>query len=183
MTLSSGQGGDPTLIRTGAHKITVDPSGDATVVGFTHGDLALTIAPQTRERNVAEFGTTPLDILVTGVKASVKFTMMERSLKTLGIAFNGLYPLTTASTSIAIGRSGVQSAQDRGKTLLLHPIRKGAATDQDITLYKVMLMPTGNISLNEQGDEMHEVEGTCVVDISQTDGGLLLSIGETNAGA
>ena len=179
--VSPGQGGDVTLIRTGAHKITVDPAGTPKTAGFTHGNLQLTWSVQKRTVNVAEYGTTPVDEEVTGVQLSVKFSMIERSLKVFDIAFNGLYPLATAGGR-GIGRSGIQRAQDRGKSILLHPLSQGASTTQDITLNKVLLIPTGNIELSDQGDQIIEVEGTCVVDPAAADGQLLALINESNAG-
>ena len=182
--VSPGQGGDVTLIRTGAHKITIDPAGTPKTAGFTHGNLQLTWSVQKRTVNVAEYGTTPVDEEVTGVQLTVKFSMIERSLKVFDIAFNGLYPLNfdSATTARGIGRSGIQRAQDRGKAILLHPLSQGADTSQDITLNKVMLIPTGNIELSDQGDQIFEVEGTCVIDPTQTDGQLLALINESNAG-
>ena len=180
--LSPGQGGDVTLIRTGAHKITIDPAGTPKTAGFTHGNLQLTWSVQKRLVNVAEYGTTPVDEEVTGVQLSVKFSMIERSLKVFDIAFNGLYPLATASGR-GIGRSGIQRAQSRGKSILLHPLSQGASTVQDITLNKVLLVPTGNIELSDQGDQIIEVEGTCVVDTTATDGQLLALFNESNPGA
>ena len=180
--VSPGQGGDVTLIRTGAHKITVDPGGTPKTAGFTHGNLQLTWSVQKRQVNVAEYGTTPVDEEVTGVQLSVKFSMIERSLKVFDIAFNGLYPLATAAGR-GIGRSGIQHAQSRGKSILLHPLSQGASTAQDITLNKVMLIPTGNIELSDQGDQIIEVEGLCVVDPTAADGQLLALFNESNAGA
>lgn len=180
--VSPGQGGDVTLIRTGAHKITIDPGGAAKTAGFTHGNLQLTWSVQKRQVNVAEYGTTPVDEEVTGVQLSVKFSMIERSLKVFDIAFNGLYPLATAAAR-GVGRSGIQRAQDRGKSILLHPLSQGVSTAQDITLNKVMLIPTGNIELSDQGDQIIEVEGLCVVDPTAADGQLLALFNESNAGA
>ena len=183
--VSPGQGGDVTLIRTGAHKITIDPAGTAKTAGFTHGNLQLTWSVQKRLVNVAEYGATPVDEEVTGVQLSVKFSMIERSLKVFDIAFNGLYPLNYggATTSRGIGRSGIQRAQSRGKSILLHPLSQGASTLQDITLNKVLLTPTGNIELSDQGDQIIEVEGTCIVDPTQADGQLLALFNESNPGA
>lgn len=179
--VSPGQGGDVTLIRTGAHKITIDPAGTPKTAGFTHGNLQLAWSVQKRTVNVAEYGTTPVDEEVTGVQLSVKFSMIERSLKVFDIAFNGLYPLAGA-TSRGIGRSGIQRAQSRGKAILLHPLSAGASTAQDITLNKVLLIPTGNIELSDQGDQIFEVEGICVIDPSQADGQLLALINESSPG-
>lgn len=178
MTLSAGQGGDATLIRTGAHKITVG----TTVVGFTTGNLQLTFSVQKRQRTVNEFGTTPVDEIVTGVQISVKFTVAERSVKTIGIAFAGLYS-TPISGGVGIGKSGVHTAQGVGKQITLHPIDQGAGTTKDIILNKVMLAPTGTMTLDETGDQHFEVEGMCVIDTSQTDGSLLLQFMEDAAGA
>lgn len=180
--VSAGQGGDATLIRTGAHKITVGSQ----VVGFTHGNLTLTFAVNKRTVNVNEFGTTPVDEVVTGLTITVKFAMIERSLKVFDIAFNGLYPSNqfTATTSRGLGRSGVYKAQDVGKEITLHPISKGSAdTSEDIVLHKVMLTPTGSWTLDETNEQILEVEGMCVVDLAQADGALLALINEANAGA
>lgn len=113
--VSPGQGGDVTLIRTGAHKITIDPAGTPKTAGFTHGNLQLTWSVQKRTVNVAEYGTTPVDEEVTGVQLTVKFSMIERSLKVFDIAFNGLYPLNfgSATTARGIGRPPAQVGQRR----------------------------------------------------------------------
>lgn len=180
MPLSAGQGGDTTLIKTGAHKITVGTQ----VVGFTTGNLQLTFSVSKRIRNVNEYGTTPVDEIVTGVQISVKFSIAERSLKTLDIGLNGLYPGNqgTATTNRGIGRSGVHTAQGIGQQITLHPISV-TGTGEDIVLNKVMLAPTGNYQLDEQGDQILEVEGSCVIDTSQTDGSLLAIINTAAAGA
>jgi hypothetical protein len=182
---SPGQGGDVTLIRTGAHKVTIDPNGTPKTAGFTKGNLQLTFSVNKRPVTVAEYGTTPVDEEVTGVTLTVRFSMIERSLKVLDIALNGLYPgnYLSATTNRGIGRSGIQRAQTRGKTILLHPLSQGSSTAEDITLQQVMLTPTGNIEYSDQGDQVIEVEGTCVVSPSAADGSLLAIINEANAGA
>lgn len=176
-----------TLIRTGAHKVSVVTAGIAgpKTSGFTKGNLQLTFAVNKRPVVVAEYGTTPVDEEVTGMTLTVKFSMIERSLKVLDIAFNGIYPLGygTAMTNRGVGRSGILKSQTRGGAVTLHPLSQGASTAQDIVLNQVMLCPTGNIEYSDQGDQIIEVEGTCVVSTSATDGGLLAIINESNAGA
>jgi hypothetical protein len=181
---SPGQGGDVTLIRTGAHKVTVDPNGTPKSAGFTKGNLQLTFSVNKRPVQVAEYGTTPVDEEVTGLTLSVKFSMIERSLKVLDIALNGLYPgnYFSATTNRGIGRSGIQRASVRGKTILLHPLSQGASTAEDITLQQVLLVPTGNIEYSDQGDQVIEVEGTCIVSPTAADGSLLAIINEANVG-
>lgn len=180
--VSPGQGGDVTLIRTGAHKVTIDPTpGVNTVVGFTQGNLQLSFSVNKRQVMVAEYGSTPVDERVTGVQLSVRFSLPETSIKTLKIAFQGLYP-GAPSGGVGIGRSGIISAQTYGKKILLHPVAEGSATTYDITLNKVMLTPTGNVELSDQGERVYEVEGTCVVDPSGTDGTLLAQILTPDAG-
>jgi len=182
---SPGQGGDVTLIRTGAHKVTIDPAGTPKTAGFTKGNLQLTFSVNKRPVVVAEYGTTPVDEEVTGLTLTVKFSMIERSLKVLDIALNGLYPagyFNSTVTNRGVGRSGIQKASVRGKTILLHPLSQGASTDEDITLQQVMLVPTGNVEYSDQGDQVIEVEGTCTVSPTATDGSLLAIINESNVG-
>ncbi|HEV3004316.1 MAG TPA: hypothetical protein VGX78_07630, partial [Pirellulales bacterium] len=107
-----------------------------------------------------------------------------RSLKVLDIALNGLYPgnYFSATTNRGVGRSGIQKSSVRGKTILLHPLSQGASTSEDITLQQVLLTPTGNIEYSDQGDQVIEVEGTCIVSPTAADGSLLAIINESNVG-
>jgi hypothetical protein len=182
---SPGQGGDITLVRTGPHKITVDPAGTPKTAGFTHGNLAFTITVNKRDVLVAEYGTTPADIEITGCRCVVKWTMIERSLKIFDIALQGLYPAGYESATTlnrGLGRSGIQRASVRGKSILLHPLSQGSATVQDITLQQAIITPTGNVELSDQGDQLWEVEADCIVSPSATDGELLAIINEANVG-
>jgi len=178
--LSTGQGGDTTLIKTGAHKITVGTQ----VVGFTSGGVQLTFSVSKRIRKVNEYGDTPVDEIVTGVQISVRMHIAERSLKTWDIAFNGLYPGNqfSATTNRGIGRSGVYTAVGQGKQVTLHPISV-TGTAEDLVLNKVLLAPTGNWQLDEQGDQVLEVEGSCVIDTTQANGSLLAILNTVAPGA
>lgn len=188
--VSPGQGGDATLRRVGAHAITIDPSGTPKKAGFTKGSLAITLSPDKRIITAAEYGSNALDMEILGVQASVKWTMLERSLKILDIALQGLYPANylSATTSRGIGRSGVRTGltltggeSGRGKKILLHPLWI-AGTTYDITLFNAVVLPTGAVELSDQGDQMWEVEATCLIDSTQVDGMLLLQINDPNAG-
>lgn len=188
--VSPGQGGDITMRRVGAHKVTVGAKN----TGFTRGNLALTVTADKRAVNVAEYGTTDADFEVTGVHVKVTWNMIERSLKTLDIALQGVYPSSylSATTTRGIGRSGIRTGQSltgqgsetgRGQVITLHPIsRTGGDTAQDITLYKAMVTPTGAWELSDQGDMVIEVQADCLIDPTQTDGNLLCLINEPNAG-
>ncbi len=180
---TAGQGGDPTLIRTGAHRVTIDAAGTPKVAGFTVGSLALAFNTPKRQVFVAEFGQTPVNEEVLGQQVTITFSMIERSLKVFDIAFNGLYPGTGVANARTLGRSGIYTAQDRGKSITLHPVVEGSSTARDIVLRKVLLSPTGNIEYSDQGDQIIQVSGMCVIDASQSDGALLMQIGETSAGA
>ena len=180
--VSAGQGGDLTLIRTGAHKVTVDPTGTPKVAGYTVGNLQLSWNTQKRTVFVAEFGQTPVDEQVLGLQVEITFSMIERSLKIFDIAFNGLYPYDGTANARGLGRSGIYTAQERGKAVLLHPVKE-TGTARDITLRKVLLSPTGAYELSDQDNQIMQVSGMCVIDDTQTDGELLMQIKETSAGA
>lgn len=196
MPLSPGQGGDITLRRVGAHKITVDPTGTPKTVGFTQGTLAITITINTREVLVAEYGTSPADIEITGAKVMAKWTMIESSLKTLDIALGASKPANYGNNAVlsrGVGTSGIQRAQDYtvdgadvpgvGKEILLHPLIEGSNTVRDITLWKCVITPTGDWELSDQGDMLIAVQAETVVNIAGTDGQLLALINEANVGA
>lgn len=183
--VSPGQGGDVTLIRTGAHSVSVVTPAipGPKKVGFTRGAITLNFAVSSRSVLVSEYGATPVDEYVIGVVLTVKFSMVERSLKVLDIALNGIYPLNygLATTNRGVGRSGVMKSTVRGGTVTLHPLSV-TGTGQDIVLQQVMLKPTGAISIDENGEELFEVEGLCTVLASGSDGALLATINETNVG-
>lgn len=189
--VSPGQGGDITLRRVGAHKVTVSQGAWTKTAGFTHGNLSLTITVNTREINVAEYGTTPADIEVTGEKIVAKWAMIESSLKTLDIALSGIHPLNYqgATTSRGVGRSGVLRAQGgpgttggKGVQLLLHPLAEGSGTGRDITIYNALITPTGDFELSDQGDMLMNVQAEGVIQTTGTDGALLALLNEYNAG-
>ena len=183
--VSPGQGGDVTLIRSAAHKVTFDPSGHNKTAGFTHGNLTVTVTANKRDVLVAEYGSTPVDIEITGQRCTVKWTMIERSLKILDIALSGLYPFnawnSTAPGVRGVGRSGIQRAQTLGKQIVLHPLNR-TDTNEDITLQQAIVYPTGNVELSDQGDQLFEVEADCIVLPSANDGELLAIIGATAPG-
>lgn len=179
---TAGQAGDPTYISVGPHKITIDPAGTPLICGFTTGDVHMSFGVQSRFVFANEFGTTPVEEEITGVQVGIAFQLLEWTLKTMDIAMNGLYPSKAVANARTLGRSGVQSAQSRGLAILLHPIKEGSSTARDITLRKILLRPTGNVQLSDQGDKIVSVMGTCIIDGSQVDGQLLLQIGESNAG-
>lgn len=177
--LSPGQGGDPLLIVTGAHKITVGTQ----VVGFTTGNVQLSYNVNKRQVYVNEFGQTPVNEEVLGLTLGIKFTLPEKSLKVMDIAYNGLYPAGQFSATLnrGLGRNGVVDAQSSGKSVTLHPIAV-TGTAEDIVLNKVLLTPTGNTELSEQNQRMIEVEGTCVVDLTKTNGAYLATLNTANVG-
>jgi hypothetical protein len=184
--VSPGQGGDVTLIRSGSHSVSVVTAGipGPKKAGFTRGAITLTFSPSKRNVLVSEYGATPVDEYVIGVVLVVKFSMVERSLKVLDIALNGLYPLNygTATANRGVGKSGIAKASVRGGTVTLHPLSV-TGTGQDIVLQQVMLCMTGSLSIDENGEELFEVEGTCTVLAAGTDGALLAIINESNVGA
>ncbi|MDE2098813.1 MAG: hypothetical protein KGL39_16290 [Patescibacteria group bacterium] len=193
MTLSPGQGGDITLRRVGPHRVTVTPGATNApkTVGFTQGNLAITITPNVREVYVAEYGTTPADIEITGVKFSAKFTMVESSLKTLDIALSGIHAGNAFNDSIlarGIGRSGVKRVQPGvnggfGCELLLHPLAEGSGTGRDVTIWNALVTPSGDWELSDQGDMLIPVQAEGVVSTAEADGQLLALIAEYNQGA
>lgn len=190
MSLSPGQGGDITIRRVGAHKVTVTSQGASRVAGFTQGSLTIAIAPTTREVLVAEYGSTPADIEVTGVKLTCKWTMLESSLKTLDIALSGIHAGNWGNDSIlsrGIGRSGVKRAQPGinggfGSEILLHPLAEGSGTGRDVTLWNALVTPTGDQELSDQGDMLLPVQAECVISTGEADGQLLALINEYQLG-
>ena len=181
MPTSPGQSGDVTLVRVGAHKITIDPTGTAKIAGFTTGNVSLTWNVASRFVFANEFGQTPIDEQILGLQLGIQFTMLERALRVFDIALNGVYPSVGVANARTVGRGGIQTAQDRGKALLLHPIKEGSSTQRDITLRKLLLRPTGSYELSDQSDQLMSVMGTCVVDLAQSDGQFLAQFSEASA--
>jgi hypothetical protein len=190
MPTSPGQGGDITLRRVGAHSVTVTQGGVTKKAGFTNSSLAITISANTREIFVAEYGTTPADLEVTGEKFICKWTMVESSLKTLDIALGALHPLNFQNNAIlsrGIGRSGIKRAQAGpnggfGAEIVLHPLAEGSSTGRDVTIFNALITPTGDWELSDQGDMVIPVQAEAIINPAGTDGELLAIINEYNAG-
>lgn len=184
--VSPGQGGDGSLIRSSAHKISVTQNGVTKTCGFTHGNLQLTVTANKRAVTVAEYGSTPILHEVTGQTCVVKWTMIEWSLKILDIALQGIYPFNwqsaTAPGTRGIGRSGIRRTLDFPASIVLHPLYR-SDTNEDITLQQAMITPTGSVELSDQGDRMWDVEAECSILASASDGELLAILGATAAGA
>lgn len=184
--VSPGQGGDGTLIRSSAHKVSVTVNAITKTVGFTHGNLTITPTVNKRAILVAEYGTTPIGHEVTGVTCVVKWTMIEWSLKILDIALHGMYPINYQSATVpgtrGIGRSGIIRTLDRPATVLLHPLYR-SDTNEDITLQQALITPVGSVELSDQNQRMWDVEADCSVLASASDGELLAILGATVAGA
>jgi len=181
MPTSPGQVGEVTNVRVGAHKITIDPTGVSKIAGFTTGSVALSWGVQSRFVLANEFGGTPIDEEIFGLQLGISFSMLERALRVFDIALNGLYPSVAVANARTLIRGGIVTAQDRGKAILLHPIKEGASTQRDITLRKILLRPTGNYELSDQGNQIMQVTGTCVVDMAQSDGQFLAQFSEPTA--
>lgn len=107
---------------------------DGQDLGFTKGGVDVTVATETHEVQVDQYGQTPINEYVMGRTVTVKVPLAETTLANLTKIMPGAKLVTdaTANTArvdvpVAVG----QSLLDYAKTLVLHPIAKPEADKSD----------------------------------------------------
>lgn len=100
---------------------------DGQDMGFTKGGVDVTVATETHEVQVDQYGQTPINEYVTGRTVTVKVPLAETTLENLAAIMPGATLVTSSTTNTArvdvptaVGTSLIELA----KELVLHPIAK-----------------------------------------------------------
>jgi len=171
--MASSVGGNLDYLATGPSKLTW--GGNA--LGHTIGGVSVNVAVQSRDRKVDEFGETITDIIHTGDNVEIKTTLGERSMRTLTTvyALNG----TGLTSYEGIGKRPGTTGRSVAGALVIHPLFMGAATTRDVTFYKTVPVPGGDVQYGSvSSDNVYQVTFRALVDDTKGDGVLLGRISE-----
>lgn len=129
---------------------------------------------------VDKYGSTPIDFVLNGTTATIKFKLAQMNWPQLNMAMpeTSSYDGSGTNDRVDLGADAGYSLRTDSATLVIHPI-KNAATDytDDITIYKAV--STEPITLPYKVDEQQVVEitMTALVDESYGTGRRLGHIG------
>ena len=117
-------------------------------LGHTLGGITFTYRRETTDLVVDQYGSTPVDVAISGQDLTVEFTLAEPTAANIHAIINES-DIATATTKsrVAIGGTGAEQLRQYAAQLILHPL-KNAATDlsEDITIYKAVSV--GDMALN-----------------------------------
>lgn len=96
-------------------------------LGFTKGGVDVTVATETHEVQVDQYGQTPINEFIMGRTVSVKVPLAETTLELLAKVMPGATIVTDAGTKeihVDVPTAVGTSLLDHAKELILHPINK-----------------------------------------------------------
>lgn len=148
-------------------------------IGHTVEGVVLSVDRQLADVVVDRYGSSPIDKILTGTIASLKFKLAQNNIRNLDIAMPETSTADTAVNDRAdLGSdAGYSLRQDAGQ-LVIHPLKYATGDlSHDVTLYKCV--NTNSLELAYKVDEqlVIEVEMTALVDESYTSGRRLGHIG------
>lgn len=147
-------------------------------LGHTKGGCELTLAQDTYEATVDQYGSTPVKVYDKGLRVEVKVTLSEYQLDILKAVLPSSTKVEGAGGTPVDALTFGKEAGDEiaGAALLLHPI-DGNSTDEDVNIYKAV--PIGEVKLPYKVDEetTYEVTFLGLIDDSKSDGNLIGKFG------
>ncbi len=169
---------DISKVAIGACKVTLG----GVDLGHTLDGVEIEIERETTELTVDQYGTTPVDIAITGTKGTVKLRLAEPDANRLNSAYpEGLHTIGAQGERVGIGVEAGYLLRADAKELVLRPFKNVASAndDEDVVFYKVV--SNENVALNFKVDEQRaiEVTFTALADPTYGNGRLLGHIGST----
>lgn len=153
---------------------------DGVDVGHTQDGVDITVEREFADVLVDKYGTTPIDKVLVGTKAMIKFKMAQPNWRQLNIAMPETSSYDGAGTldRTDIGGDTGYSLRQDAKQLLIHPL-KNAPTDveDDVTIYKAVSHGTITLPYKIDEQEVIEVEMIALVDESYGAGRRLGHVG------
>ena len=148
---------------------------DGVDVGHTQDGVEFNYEPDIRERNVDEYGTTAVELILVGENVTVAMRITQWELANLKIVI----PAGLDGTSyLGIGRKPGFKLGDQAKELVLHPLENAGGDDsEDVTLWKAVPNSPVPIGYNNEGDRIFEVTFKALPDTTKADGLILGKIG------
>lgn len=137
-------------------------------LGHTLDGVVFKYEPQTEDLHVDQYGQSVVDKALIGEKVSVEVSLAEITIRNLADAIPfGDYASGASGQHIHLGEDAGGLYSTKAGTLVLHPIRNGAAdTSEDITIHKAVM--TADFELAYKVDEQRVIPCTFEALISET---------------
>lgn len=151
-------------------------------LGHTLEGVDVSVEREFAEVHVDRHGSTPIDKVLTGTHAMLKFKLAQPTWTQLDIAMpeTSSYDGSGTNDRIDIGGDAGYSLRADAKLLVIHPMFRQGDLSADVTFYKAVSIE--NVELAYKIDEQRVVEVTMIalVDESYGSGRRLGHIGQAN---
>lgn len=149
------------------------------LIGHTKGGVEFTFEREFEDLTVDQYGSSPLDMALTGNNLLIKAMVAEPTTQNLSRAIpEGDYDSGSADDKLGLGTDSGYLLRQDAQELRLHPRNKGATDfSEDVYIWKAV--SSENIEMAFKVDEQRVVEVTwrALVDENQPDGTRLGRVG------
>jgi hypothetical protein len=151
-------------------------------LGHTKGGVTFKIERELSEVTVDKYGSTPVDMVLTGQKATIEVNLAESQVANLNVAVpEGDYVTGTAGSRLNLGTEAGYSLRDDAAQLTLHPAENAAGDlTGDIVFYKAVSTDSVELPFEIDNQRVFKVTFTALVDETFGNGRRLGHIGLTN---
>lgn len=152
-------------------------------LGHTKEGVTFRYEPELADLTVDQYGTTPVDLVLTGETLEVVATLAEPSIQKLDFALaSAKKEIGASETRLDIGHDAGYSLRDsEAGVLVLHPIKNDAANlDEDVTIYKAVSNAAVELAYKVDEQRVYEVTFRALIDESYSDTRRLGHIGPAN---
>lgn len=148
-------------------------------LGHTKDGVEVEYAKEVEDLTVDQYGSTPVDKVITGesIKATVK--LAEDTLANLLVAIPGASLQTGGNGSrLAVGQNAGALLSTYAKELVLHPNRYAAADEShDVVIYKAVATELAALSYKIDEQKVFEITFEGLIDETKDAGNRLFHIG------
>lgn len=115
---------------------------------------------------VDKYGSTPIDKVLTGTTATIKFKLAQPTYRQLDMAMpeTSSFDGAGALDRVDIGGDAGYSLRADAKVLVIHPIKNTGSTVDDITIYKAVSTEAITLPYKVDAQAVVEVTMTALVD-------------------
>ena len=167
--------GDILNVKIGVCKVTLDD----TDLGHTKEGVSFSYEPDIADVGVDQYGSTPIEKILTGENLQIKLQLAEQTLANMKIAIPGGSHETGAQGSrLEIGRNAGYGLSNEAYELRLHPINnEDADLSEDVVIYKAVAVEAFEVGYKVDEQRVLEVTFQALIDEAKSVGNRLGHIG------
>lgn len=149
-------------------------------LGHTLGGAEFTFEREFTDLTVDQYGTSALDMALTGNNLMIKATLAEITNRNLGEAIpEGVYASAGSDSKLSLGRSAGYLLSNKGAQLRLHPVVNAASNhNEDIYIWRAVSVESVELSFKVDEQRVLEITWKALIDETQPEGRLLGQVGD-----